>query len=188
MNTAPILCDRGGIGKLHRRTGGSKADIVNRVVKNVPMVANIVVTRHINATPDKIFALVTDLPRMGEWSPENNGGSWVGGATCAAVGAKFKGKNSIGNKHWKTMAKVTELSSPSSFAFEVSAASLAVAIWRYDIAGADGGSDVTETFIDKRGKIVTVLGGLVTSVKDRETHNRAGMEKTLAELATAAEA
>ncbi|MEC9035098.1 MAG: SRPBCC family protein, partial [Actinomycetota bacterium] len=54
------------------------------------------VTKHINASPEAVWNLVTDLTRMGDWSPENKGGNWVKGATGAEVGAKFKGVNSNG--------------------------------------------------------------------------------------------
>src|SRR5262249_3904138 len=33
----------------------------------------------IQASPEAIYDLVSDLPRMGEWSPENIGGEWQGG-------------------------------------------------------------------------------------------------------------
>lgn len=131
--------------------------------------------------------MVIDLPRMGEWSPENNGGSWAGGATKAAVGAKFKGKNSNGKKQWSTMATVTELVTPRAFAFEVKAAGLKIANWRYDFVAGDGGVTVTETFTDPRGWLAKKLGGVASNVTDRATYNRDGMERTLAALAVAAE-
>ena len=34
----------------------------------------------IHASPEAVYALVSDLPRMGEWSPENIGGEWQNGA------------------------------------------------------------------------------------------------------------
>lgn len=54
----------------------------------------------IEADPAAVFAMVTDLPRMGEWSPENQGGAWQGGATGAAIGARFLGNNVNGTKKW----------------------------------------------------------------------------------------
>src|SRR5687768_3849760 len=45
------------------------------------------------ADPDVVWAIVTDLPGMGELSPENAGGRWVGGSTGPAVGARFRGVN-----------------------------------------------------------------------------------------------
>lgn len=57
------------------------------------MTYNVAVVREVSASPEKVWSLVTDLPRMGEWSPENLGGEWLDGATGAAVGAKFRGNN-----------------------------------------------------------------------------------------------
>jgi len=37
------------------------------------MTYSTAVTRDIAAPSEKVWALVTDLPRMGEWSPENAG-------------------------------------------------------------------------------------------------------------------
>jgi uncharacterized protein YndB with AHSA1/START domain len=153
------------------------------------MPATIVVSRHIQAPPDTLWTLVTDLPRMGEWSPENTGGVWMGGAAAAAKGVKFKGSNANGKRKWNTMCTVTEHDAPRVFAFDVSALGLALANWRYEIVAADsGGSTVTETWTDQRGPIAKLFGGPASGVKDREAHNRAGMEHTLAELAVAAEA
>ena len=45
------------------------------------------VTRDIAASPEKVWALVTDLPRMGEWSPENQGGTWSASAPRASRSA-----------------------------------------------------------------------------------------------------
>ena len=38
-------------------------------------------TETIAADPGALYDLVSDLCRMGEWSPEATGGRWVGGAT-----------------------------------------------------------------------------------------------------------
>jgi Polyketide cyclase / dehydrase and lipid transport len=34
-------------------------------------------SRHFDASPEVLYEMVSDLPRMGEWSPENTGGRWV---------------------------------------------------------------------------------------------------------------
>jgi len=44
----------------------------------------------INASPEAIYDLISDLPRMGEWSPENIGGEWQGGGS-GTVGDRFIG-------------------------------------------------------------------------------------------------
>jgi uncharacterized protein YndB with AHSA1/START domain len=158
------------------------------MVNTFAMPESVAVSRHINASPEAMWALVTDLPRMGEWSPENNGGVWLNGATTAAVGVKFKGANANGKKSWSTVATVTELAGPRAFAFTVKAAGLKIADWRYDLVAVDGGVTVTETWTDIRGWLAKKAGSIASNVTDRAAHNCDGMERTLAALAATAEA
>ena len=65
------------------------------------------VERTIRADAGELYDLVSDLPRMGEWSPENTGGRWVNGAAGPVVGARFKGTNQSGWRKWKTDVVVT---------------------------------------------------------------------------------
>src|SRR5262249_37254813 len=46
----------------------------------------------IQASPEAVYDLVSDLPRMGEWSPENIGGEWQGGGS-GQVGERYIGHN-----------------------------------------------------------------------------------------------
>src|SRR5438445_1749111 len=55
----------------------------------------------IQASPEAIYDLVSDLPRMGEWSPENIGGEWQGGGS-GQVGDRFIGHNRAGERTWWT--------------------------------------------------------------------------------------
>ena len=64
------------------------------------------VRAHIEADPLTVYALVTDVTRMGEWSPETQKAAWVDGATGPAVGAKFKGTNKRGFMRWSTTPRV----------------------------------------------------------------------------------
>ena len=53
----------------------------------------------INASPQDVYGLVSDLGRMGEWSTENIGGEWTHG-TPGAVGSRFLGTNRIKTFEW----------------------------------------------------------------------------------------
>lgn len=147
-------------------------------------------TVHINAPAEAVYAMVTDLPRMGQWSPENTGGQWVGGASGAAVGARFRGTNRAGTRSWKTTVTVVDASAPTSFAFETMVGPLAMARWSYRITpSADGQScDVTEQWDDKRWGPLPMLSTLATGVKDRSSFTKTSIETTLANLKAAAEA
>ncbi len=151
------------------------------------MSEQVSVTREIKAPADQVWAMVSDVTRMGEWSPETVGATWLGGATGPTPGARFRGTNRRGKKSWKTNATVVEAEPGRLFSFRISASGLKVAEWRYAFEPTATGCRVTETWIDQRGRIVKTLGKPVSGVADRATHNRAGMEETLDRLAKAAE-
>lgn len=149
---------------------------------------HVEVSRVIAATPERLYQLVSDLPRMGEWSPETTGGSWVKGATGPAVGARFKGNNRLGKRTWSTLATVAVADPGGEFTFDIAAAGMKVARWSYRFEPVDGGTKVTESWDDQRAAIIAKLTGLALGVKDRAAHNQATMEQTLERLAAVAEA
>jgi uncharacterized protein YndB with AHSA1/START domain len=149
--------------------------------------ATVSVSQDIAAPADQVWAMVADLTRMGEWSPETTGGHWRRGATGPAVGARFRGWNANGRRRWFTSTEVTRCEPGSCFEFAVSVGGLPIARWRYAFESTGSGCRVTETFTDTRGRIAKALGGPVSGVTDRPTHNQAGMEQTLANLASAAQ-
>jgi uncharacterized protein YndB with AHSA1/START domain len=151
------------------------------------MSEDIAVRRHIEAPAMLVWTMVSDITRMGEWSPENTGGSWTNGASGPAVGATFKGTNSTGKKRWSTSCKVVAAEPGQRFAFAVDVGPIAVATWSFDLEPDDTGCTVTQTWTDRRGRLAHTLGKLATGVADRAAHNRAGMEQTLDRLAAAAE-
>jgi uncharacterized protein YndB with AHSA1/START domain len=106
------------------------------------------VTVHMNAPPDRIWALVSDVTRIGHYSPETFEAEWLDGATGPATGARFRGhvkRNGKGPVYWTTctvMASVPD----REFAFGVGSADKPLNVWRYRIEPTDDGSDVTESF------------------------------------------
>jgi len=65
------------------------------------------VSMHMDATPEEVWALVSDVTRMGSWSPETTACRWVGGASGPSVGARFRGTNKRGPLLWQTTCTVT---------------------------------------------------------------------------------
>jgi uncharacterized protein YndB with AHSA1/START domain len=163
----------------------TRHDGVARMVGNVT--EQVSVTREIAAPAEQVWAMVSDVTRMGEWSPENVGGTWLSGATGPEPGAKFRGTNRRGKKKWNTVGAVVEADPGRRFSFRVTAAGLKVAEWSYAFEPTATGCQVTETWVDQRGGIVRALGKPVSGISDRASHNRAGMEQTLERLAAVAE-
>ena len=142
----------------------------------------------ITAPPGVVWTMVSDVTRMGEWSPETTSCRWVGGADGPTVGAAFVGTNRNKVWRWSTRCRVTEAVPGESFAFDVSFMGMPVSNWRYDISAVADGCEVTESTTDARGEFIKRLAVVGTGVHDRVARNRATMRATLAALAAAARA
>jgi hypothetical protein len=150
--------------------------------------SDIEVSRVIAAPAELLYDIVSDLPNMGELSPENTGGVWVKGATGPAVGARFRGTNSNEKKHWATTVIIDEADRGQAFTFRVVVGPVKVARWGYRFEQVAGGTKVTETWDDMRNSLSKKAGSMASGVNDRPTHNREAMEVTLVNLARAAAA
>lgn len=139
------------------------------------------------APAERVWDLITDLPGMGAFSPENSGGRWQSGATGPAVGAVFRGTNEQGRRRWATQATVVTYEPVRSFAFEVRAVGKPVARWSYDVVATGGSCTVTETWLDRRGWLIVRTGTLISGITDRCSYNALSMEQTLARIKQHAE-
>ena len=142
-------------------------------------------SRDIAAPADKVWTLVSDLPRMGEWSPENQGGRWAKGATAPAQGAVFVGKNKNGFRRWSTTATVIDCLPGKVFEIAITFGPLPVSHWRYEFEETATGCRVTESWSDHRAGWMKVVSRPM-GVHD-DAHAKSEMAATLAKLAAAAE-
>ena len=99
-------------------------------------------TIHIDASPEKVYGMISDVTCMGEWSPETHTCEWIEGATGPAVGARFKGSNKRGIMRWSTKPTVTVADPGREFAFDVGKDTR----WSYELTPKDGGTELTESF------------------------------------------
>ena len=60
------------------------------------MTDHVEVSRRIAASPEAVWNAITDVTRMGEWSPECHTCEWKDDADGPAVGAWFVGHNRNG--------------------------------------------------------------------------------------------
>jgi hypothetical protein len=152
--------------------------------------SDVEVSETVKAKPARLYELVSDLPRMGEWSPENTGGKWLKGATGPAAGARFRGTNRAGIAVWATTVTVTTAEPGRRFAFDVAFAGVPISTWEYEFAGTGEGTGeqctVTERWTDRRPGWMRMTS-ILTGVINRGSHNRDGMQKTLQRLKASAE-
>ncbi|MBW0094222.1 SRPBCC family protein [Pseudonocardia sp. KRD-184] len=139
------------------------------------------------ASPEVVYDLVADLPRMGEWSPECVRVEWTGGATGPAVGATFVGHNRTGPRgviRWSRRGRVLAADRGREFAFVTEEGGRESTEWRFRLEAVDGGTRVTESY-DVHWLPV---GFRVIDVPlNRFGDLQGAMDRTLARLGAAAE-
>ena len=148
----------------------------------MPMPEEIAEHITVAAAPGEVYRAVSDVRRMARWSPECFATlvwSRRGGAP-----ARFVGFNRSGPWVWFTTCRVVNAEPGREFAFDVTTFGMPVARWSYQLAAADGGTEVTERWLDRRSRGAHVLGRLFTGkvAKSRPQANRDGMRVTLQRL------
>jgi hypothetical protein len=141
----------------------------------------------IAAPPEKVWDMVSDMTRMGEWSPSNTGGRWLPGASGPEVGAKFIGFNKRGLARWTTICKVTESSKPNAFAFRVLENKMH---WGFRLAPSGDGGTVLTQWRDRPDGMPAAPVALVAKVLFRGKVDEEmvdGMNRTLAAIKAKAE-
>lgn len=103
--------------------------------------ARVDVTLTVDMTPERFWDLVTDVSRIGEWSPECTYARWLDDSDPVA-GAKFEGRNRFPDgSEGSVVCVVTEAVRPTTFAFVVlddqGDPERPGSIWRYDLESAD---------------------------------------------------
>ena len=101
-----------------------------------------------DASPEEVWDLVSDVTRIGEFSPETFEAKWTRGSTGPEVGAFFAGhvkRNGVGPTYWSP-CQVTACEPGKVFEFAVGTDAVTVNNWGYRLAPRDGGTDVTEYF------------------------------------------
>lgn len=149
------------------------------------------VSIEIAAPPEQVYALVSDITRMGEWSPECVRCEWTKGATGPVVGARFKAKNK-GRRGpaWFNTPVVTAAEPGREFAFNRSGPGIGSYTWRYVLEPTSTGTRVTESFHGERplGTVMSWLTMKWTGSPNRDDDLHQGMVTTLARIKAAAEA
>jgi uncharacterized protein YndB with AHSA1/START domain len=140
------------------------------------------------APPDAVWDLISDVTRMGEWSPECYRCTWLDGGTGPREGARFKGWNrqDLGPipVKWSTTSTVVESHRGEVFAFTTKDSA---ATWTYRLTPtADGGTHVVETRTDGAKPVLAKVFNAV--MPRRGDLLRDGMQQTLQRVKAAAEA
>jgi uncharacterized protein YndB with AHSA1/START domain len=137
------------------------------------------VTVHMVASPEQVWDLVSDVTKIGRYSPETFEAEWLEGATGPAVGAKFRGhvkRNEKGPTYWTTCTVMA--SEPGrEFAFGVGTGEKPLNVWRYQLEPSGDGTDVTESFQLAQTVPLRLYWAVLGWARGKT--NRRGMQTTL---------
>jgi hypothetical protein len=147
------------------------------------------VSLEVNADASTLYAMVSDLPRIGEWSPECERVDWEGGVSAPVVGSTFVGYNAVGpgrriryNRHGTVLAAEPG----KAFSFITDEGGKPSTAWHYTFESmGEGRTRVTETY---EVRWIPTWARILDIPLNRHKELVEGMTTTLEQLKTTAEA
>ena len=148
----------------------------------------------IDAPPERVWDLVSDIALMAELSSELQEVAWLDGATGPAVGRRFTGRNAHpAMGEWETVSTVTECEPPHRFAWAVGDPAHPAATWRFTLK-PDGEGTLLEQWY-QMGPGRSGLNIAIDAMPDKEQkivfvrlrEHEAAMNHNLAEIKDRAE-
>ena len=145
----------------------------------------------IAATPNELYAMVSDVTRHGEWSEQTRSCEWVD-PTHTGVGAAFLGHNESAERgEWTTTSVVITAEPDKRFAWQVGGG---VVVWGYTLTPSTTGTRLTQTWDLDRDFTMELFTQRYGDAKiaaaeiDKREHNaRTGIGPTLARIKAIAE-
>ncbi len=142
----------------------------------------------VDASPETLYDLVSDIARTGEWSPVCTSCWWDEDVEAGRVGAWFTGHNELLDKTWETRSIVVAAERGQKFAWVVGGTFVR---WGFTLAPTQTGTELTESweflsegiamFEEKYGDRADV------QIADRTGQALDGIPKTLAAIKRIAE-
>jgi hypothetical protein len=123
-------------------------DETTEVGKHAEWLVRREVSVEVAASPDVVFDLVSDVTRIGEWSPECHGADW--NDDRRGVGASFTGHNRSGRNRWSRVCEVVTYEPGREFAYRTVPGfrfgpSADSSVWQFSIEPTAIGSKLTQS-------------------------------------------
>jgi hypothetical protein len=143
----------------------------------------------IAADADTLYAMVSDLPRVGEWSPECESVTWEGDVNVPVEGTTFVGHNAVGpgrRIRYSRHGSVLTADPGREFTFITDEGGRPSTLWRYQFESmGDGRTRVTESY---EVRWIPTWARILDVPTNRHKELLRGMRTTLERLKSAAEA
>jgi hypothetical protein len=149
------------------------------------------VDRYIEATPEAVYDLISDVTRTPERTPDIVRCVWLDGATGPAVGARFKSTNRQGRgPDWSNKPVVTVADPGREFSFTRTEPFAGTILWRHRFEPEGTGTRMVESY--EVIKPLRLMGWFIIDtlygLKDRRTELRASMVQSMDRVAELLEA
>ena len=125
------------------------------------------VSTWIDADPDRVWNLISDIKLMPTLSNELQSVEWSEGADRPKLGARFVGYNehdAFGQ--WSTTSQIVACDQPREFAWAVGAADNPSATWRFRLTALNGGTNLS--YWMQMGPAPSGLSVAIESMPDKE--------------------
>lgn len=139
------------------------------------------------ASPERVWALVSDVCRMSDWSPQVESTRLRNGFDGVGLGTRFTNRNSHGDLVWTTHGEVVRFEPGREIAFRIEENWV---IWSFTLAPDDGGVELVQRREAPDGISALSLElteGFMGGVEAFTASMRAGMRLTLERIKADAE-
>ena len=147
------------------------------------------VTLDIDAPAEELYGMVSDLPRIGEWSPECERVEWEGDVSVPVADTTFMGHNTVGpgrRIRYSRHGRVLVADPGREFAFITDEGGRESTVWRYRFEPlADDRTRVTESY---EVRWIPTWARILDVPTNRHKELVKGMRTTLERLKATAEA
>ena len=159
-----------GFARRYRRHAAACWGEVARPPRRVQLQNGVAVT--VDADVDAVWDVVRDVTRVGEWSHECVGATWLGDATAAVPGARFRGRNRAGVFRWGRVCEVVA-AEPYELVWRTVPTTLYPdsSEWRISLERSDDGTLISQQFrVVRAPKVLSVVYALlIPAHRDRTT-------------------
>ncbi|HUO48442.1 MAG TPA: SRPBCC family protein [Acidimicrobiales bacterium] len=146
------------------------------------------VSLDIDRDADTLYAMVSDLPRIGEWSPECEGVDWEGDVIEPVEGTTFVGHNAVGpgrRIRYSRHGTVLRAEPAKAFSFVTDEGGRPSTVWSYTFEPLDDGrTRVTEGY---EVRWIPTWARILDVPTNRHKELLQGMRTTLGNLRDSAE-
>ena len=126
----------------------------------------------VEAAPEDVWRILSDVERVGEWSHECRSARWLGAAAGAHPGVRFRGRNHAGRLRWSRTSEIVAADAPRLLVWRTVSTPLFPdsTEWRIELTPCSGGTRITQSFaVLHAPRLLDLLyARLIPSHRDRD--------------------